>query len=767
MASINPPLEHSAGRRMSMAALQAPRLVMSWEDWLTFAAAVITFVSVAVSLEQANWVDDMPPFVPTAVLGLLIGMFAARVRFHAAAIHPIALALGAAIVVLVAQTYADGAGLSDRLADFRIRMQEWWEVVRAGDISNDNLPFVTLVQALIFLATYFAAWCLYRWQNAWLAVIPSGVILLTNISFLSGQPSGAFVVFLFGAIVLAGRLHLQKNQTLWKREGIEYPDFISVSAIQLTVTLAAGLVIAAWWLPLGDQANAAERVFDAIARPVTNQSDSLVRLFHNIDSRKGASLHSFGNTLPIQGPVSLGTKGLFEIQSPDAGLIRATSYDVYTGNGWKQGKRDTERVDASATGVDEQEATYESRDVSILRVKLLDAQSTLLTPGSPIAANIDTTIETPKGYDGDIEEMRSRRGLNKGDTYNTIGTRSRASLTQLLEAGSDYPGWVTGRYLQLPDTLPGRVAEEAERVIREANATTPYEAAKALEAYLRAFPYDLDVQSPPPGRDAVDFFLFELKRGYFDYQSTALVVMLRSQGIPARLAVGYVLDPGSGDETAYTVRKDNAYSWVEVFFPRLGWIDFNPTADRPEGGVGGLGSIDFIPPDEPFISPNLDDFFGEDISPEDIPGLVSDALAEPPVVNEPFNWMIVWVPAGVLAVIAAGGLGARLAWNWGMGGLDGRARMWAKTQRLAGWAGLGSRQAETPREWSRRMGRAIEREAEAVTLSAAFEEARYGRPDLQRIDDEQATTSYRGLRGALFAKLMRRRQRPPRAKKQA
>jgi hypothetical protein len=102
-----------------------------------------------------------------------------------------------------------------------------------------------------------------------------------------------------------------------------------------------------------------------------------------------------------------------------------------------------------------------------------------------------------------------------------------------------------------------------------------------------------------------------------------------------------------------------------------------------------------------------------------------------------------------------------------MGGLDGRARMWAKTQRLAGWAGLGSRQAETPREWSRRMGRAIEREAEAVTLSAAFEEARYGRPDLQRIDDEQATTSYRGLRGALFAKLMRRRQRPPRAKKQA
>ncbi|NJD64763.1 MAG: hypothetical protein FIB00_05895, partial [Chloroflexi bacterium] len=81
MASINPPLERSAGRRVGMAALQAPRLVMSWEDWLTFAAAAITFVSVAVSLEQANWVDNMPPFVPTAVAGLLIGMVAARRKF--------------------------------------------------------------------------------------------------------------------------------------------------------------------------------------------------------------------------------------------------------------------------------------------------------------------------------------------------------------------------------------------------------------------------------------------------------------------------------------------------------------------------------------------------------------------------------------------------------------------------------------------------------------------------------------------------------------
>lgn len=764
MASINPPLGRSAGRRIGSAALRAPQLVMSWEDWLTFAAAAVTFISVAVSLQQANWVDGMPAFAPTVIGGLLIGMIAARVKYYAVAIHPVALLLGAGVVVLSAQAFADGATVADRLADFRIRMQEWWAVVRAGDISNDNLPFVTLVHGITFLAMYLASWSIYRWQNAWLAVVPAGVILLSNISFLKGQPSGAFVTFLLGAMVLIARLHLQRSQTRWKRDGVEYPDFISVSAFQLTVALAVGMVVAAWWLPLGNQAKAAERVFEVVSKPITAQSDTLVRLFHNIDSRKGANLHSFGDTLPIQGGVTLGTKEVFEVQSPDAGLIRATSYDVYTGNGWKQGKRDSERVEASATGIDEQEATYLSRAVSILRVKVLGRESTLLTPGSPVAANIPTTIETPRGFDGDIEEIRSRRGLTGGDTYNTVGTVSRADLSELLGAGTGYPAWVTERYLQLPDGLPARVAEEAARITGNANAATPYEKAKALEAYLRTFPYDLDVPTPPPGDDAVDFFLFELKRGYFDYQSTALAVMLRTQGVPARLAVGYALDPGTGEETTYTVRKDNAYSWVEVFFPGLGWVDFNPTADRPEGGAGGLGSTPVTPTGDPSSEPALDDLFDDGILPEDRGSPISDVLTEPPVVNEPFNWMIVWALAGLLTAVAASALAGRIAWNWGMGGLEGQARLWAKTQRLAGWAGLGTRPAETPREWSRRMGRAIEREDAARTLSAAYEEARYGPPGASRVEETEAEGSYRNLRGALFAKLMRRKQRPPRKK---
>lgn len=760
MASINPPLQQTAPRRVGAAALGVPRLVMSWEDWLTFAAAAVTFTAVGISLQQAHWVDDMPAFVPTAVAGLLIGMFAARTRTYAAAIHPIGLLLGAIVVILAVQSYADGATLGERLTDTRIRMEEWFHVVRAGDISNDNLPFVALVHSLTFLATYFAAWCLFRWHNAWLAVIPSGVILLTNISFLEGKPSGTFVVFLFGAIVLIARLHLQKKQALWRKEGVDYPDFISVSAIQLTVGAAIALIVAAWYIPLGDQAKAVERVFDVFARPVTNQSDSFVRLFHNIDSRKGAKLHSFGNTLPIQGNVKLGTKRLFEINSPQPGFIRATSYDHYTGAGWKATGRDASRIDAGTLAPDESVAEgYEARDVTVLRVKVLDSESTLLTQGTPLGANIDTTVETPGGFTGDIEEMRARRSQETNDTYNTIGSESHANIQQLLTAGTDYPGWVTDKYLQLPDSLPARVGEETERIIEAKSVSSPYEIAKAIEEYLRQFPFDLNVPTPPPGRDATDYLLFDQKRGYFDYQATAMCVMLRTEGIPCRVTVGYVIDPGTGDETLYTIRKDNAYTWVEVFFPKYGWLNFNPTADRPSGGAGGFGASDFVPSGNQ--EPNLEGLF-EDPLPTDPmadPNTPQGALAETPVQNDPFNWLPVYIAAGLLGAVAVFGLAGRMAWNWGLGGLDGRAKLWAKTQRLAGWAKLGARQSETPREWSRRMGRAVDQETAAIQLSDAYEEARYGRPDLVRIDDADAETSYRSLRGALFGKLTRRKPR--------
>jgi transglutaminase-like putative cysteine protease len=753
--------QRSAGRRIGGAAVSAPLLVMTWEDWLTFAAAVIAFLSVAISIEHANWVKNMPALVPTALAGLLIGMIGARIKTKAIAIHPLALILGLAVVALVVQSYAEGATVAERLEDVRVRMREWVDVVRAGDISNDNLPFVTLVHGICFLAAYLAAWSIFRWRNAWLAIIPGGMVLLANISFLKGQPSGAFIVFLFGAIVLIARLHLQRSQARWRRHGVDYPELMSVSAIQLTVVVSAALIVFAWALPVGNQASAAKSVFDVLSQPVRGQSDTLVRLFHNVDSRKGAPLHPFGDFLTIQGHVKLGTKDIFEINSPEPGLVRAQSYEEYTGTGWKVAGRQERRIDGGDLAATPNEPGYQARTTSILRVKVLDSESTILTPGSPFGTNLPSIAEGPKGVPGEIERLQSRKGLGANDAYNSVGTQSAATAEQLLAAGTAYPDWVSGRYLQLPKELPQRVRDEARRVTNPGKST-PYEQAVAVENYLRTFPYNLDVESAPPGRDTVDFFLFDQKAGYFDYQSTAMAVMLRTLGIPARVAVGYVLDPASAEETKYTVRKNDAYSWVEVFFPNYGWVNFNPTRDRPQGGAGGIGGGLANGPD--IVDPlGLNGLLGPDAFEKPVPGSPTDlALNEAPTVHGDLPWVLIWSLAGVLTLAAAVVVTGRVSWSWGMSGLEGRARLWAKVQRVAGWAGLGSRPAETPREWSRRLGGAIDREDDATHLADAYEEARYGRPDLQRIDDAVAAKSYTSLRNTLIGAIFHRKRTPPR-----
>ena len=146
-------------------------------------------------------------------------------------------------------------------------------------------------------------------------------------------------------------------------------------------------------------------------------------------------------------------------------------------------------------------------------------------------------------------------------------------------------------YLQLPSTLPDRVRDLARSLTE--NAATPYDKVKAIETYLNTtFKYTNEPdESKGRSADFVDRFLFEIREGYCDYFSTAMAVMVRSIGLPARWVKGYA--PGQlpqdpleflgiprTDENGagtYTVRNADAHSWVEVYFEGIGWIPFEPT----------------------------------------------------------------------------------------------------------------------------------------------------------------------------------------------
>ena len=135
------------------------------------------------------------------------------------------------------------------------------------------------------------------------------------------------------------------------------------------------------------------------------------------------------------------------------------------------------------------------------------------------------------------------------------------------------------RFLQLPHPYP-RVAALARRIT--AHAPTTYAKILALEDWMGTHTrYTLDIPPLSPGQDTVEQFLFGSRRGYCEQISTSLAVMLRTLGIPAREATGYVPGPYDPLTDLYDVQAQDAHAWVQVWFPGYGWQSFDPTAVVP------------------------------------------------------------------------------------------------------------------------------------------------------------------------------------------
>jgi len=143
-------------------------------------------------------------------------------------------------------------------------------------------------------------------------------------------------------------------------------------------------------------------------------------------------------------------------------------------------------------------------------------------------------------------------------------------------------------YLQKPPKLDARISQLAHDITR--NAPTPYDKARAIENYLKTeFHYTLDLKAAEP--DPLADFLFQTREGHCEYFATAMAIMLRTIGIPARIVNGFQMGEYNELNDMYTVRESDAHSWVEAYFPRNdSWIEFDPT---PSAGIndysqGGL-----------------------------------------------------------------------------------------------------------------------------------------------------------------------------------
>src|SRR3989442_124799 len=154
----------------------------------------------------------------------------------------------------------------------------------------------------------------------------------------------------------------------------------------------------------------------------------------------------------------------------------------------------------------------------------------------------------------------------------TTETNSAALRSDRLQSSVE-----SARYLELPPNLDPRIGTVTRDVIKKSGAKTWYDAAHAIESYLREnYGYTLELKAAGP--DPLADFLFNVKQGHCEYFATAMAVMLRTQGIATRVVNGFL--PGEYNEAAgaYTVRQSDAHSWVEVYFPQTNsWVTFDPT----------------------------------------------------------------------------------------------------------------------------------------------------------------------------------------------
>ncbi len=134
-------------------------------------------------------------------------------------------------------------------------------------------------------------------------------------------------------------------------------------------------------------------------------------------------------------------------------------------------------------------------------------------------------------------------------------------------------------FLAVPDNLPSRVINLTQQLTDGMVSQT--ERALAIETYLRELEYSYEVEPLPPSGDAVDQFLFAMRKGYCTYYASAMAIMARVAGIPSRVAVGYATGSYDAEREVFVVREADAHAWPELYIEGQGWTRWEPTPIRP------------------------------------------------------------------------------------------------------------------------------------------------------------------------------------------
>lgn len=569
-----------------------PHLSGVWPEWALLAALAGLL---GISLDDAVWLEWLSRPGWAVWPGLLCGLVLARTRwpgwFTGAYALLLSLAGGLqavgqwlpAAAHLRGQTWLDVLLLIHaRLEVLGQRLGGWAELARRG-LPNYDSGLTYLV--LLLLGWNACAWMAFqaRRGRVFAGLLPAW-LLLAFIGNASGQSLWLPAYFTLTGLVLMALAHYRQSIAGWERRKVDYPDELGFDWIGAAAALALAVMLLGRAAPLAASPEGWRQVrewFEPDAQPAetvqaphspqeTGQTAAAVidlSLIGEPPPESDATVLWVGTSDPAPPP---------QMDLPIAAAQAQRYYwrggilTTYTGRGWQAAGMDL-RQDAALA---ELGAGYAGRRALEQTFELPGGSSGMLyAANEPLrASGVGLYAAQP---DGSLLAVGSAQRYQVVSWVPAVEAGAlRAAPPQLI------PADVLAAYTQLPADLPGRVRELAARIT--AGAETHYDRVLAVQTYLRlSYAYDLGAGAAEAGQDAVDSFLFETRAGSCGHFASAMAVLLRAQGVPARIALGYLNGEYDYDRGMYRVPASAAHAWVEVYFPGYGWIEFEPTPAFP------------------------------------------------------------------------------------------------------------------------------------------------------------------------------------------
>lgn len=418
---------------------------------------------------------------------------------------------------------------------------------------------------------------LYLGVLAFLMVLAASVLTVNTI-FLGG-----FAVFLLVAIATftsfemrraasaAGSIQSSSAEPSRQRPGIARLNrALSRTALALTVTILLGATVLFFLLP---------RISGGYLGSFTRGSDPVSGFRDNIQ-------------LGGIGRIQQSTQVVMHLQingdhSAFDGKLRGTVLSRFDGRSWADSPRYMNILSSRVGRYDISTETLAAdpylERVSGSRISQMMTYRILMEP------TLSTVLFLAKGtleFEGNFRQIAydsaqsyiNLDGSRPTNAYWGVTNITPPDPAALRIAGNDYPEAIAVRYLQLPE-LDRRIPQLARAVTSK--ASTSYDKAQAVENYLQQnYGYTLELPAVIPA-DPLANFLFERRQGHCEYFASAMAVMLRTLGIPTRVATGFRGGEYNDLTGSYIIRGRDAHAWVEVFFPNQGWVSFDPTAYAP------------------------------------------------------------------------------------------------------------------------------------------------------------------------------------------